>query len=325
MTRPKDRIIWIDWDRHLRTRTLVQRLAVELVEIRVDGNCIERYTTSIIRTVAAIRSIRPEVVIATNPSLVLGFLLLALRRLFGFVLVSDAHYLGVRAMGGYRVVQKLLDFYNSSVDLVIVTNHSHAEFLGAQGCRTYVCPDPLPRLAAAVSSNIAVPAKSAFLVCSFDDDEPYEAAFTAFSRLSKSGYALFASGNYLKAGIDPSDYPWVRFLGFVPEDEYYAYLRSCSVIIDLTTVEDCLVCGAYEALALEKPLVLSRTRALTEYFGEAAVLTDNTAESIVENVQLANSQQHALTKKVRDWIGANERLMSKLISGLKAELCSFTH
>lgn len=322
MTRKKPRIIWIDWDRHLRSRTLAQRLAVELLEIRVSGNRIRRYLSGIIQTEAAIRKTRPEIVIATNPSLVLGFVLLALRKWHGFVLVSDAHYFGVRAVHGHRVLQRLLDFHNSKADLVIVTNDSHAKYLARQSCRAYVCPDPLPDLTAQPSSAVSVPPKSVFLVCSFDEDEPYEAAFAAFSRLRESGYTLFVSGNYRKVQIDPAHFPWVHFLGFVSEEDYYSYLGSCSVIMDLTTLEDCLVCGAYEALAAGKPLVISKTLALRDYFGNAALLTDNTPEAIIENVERAHSQRHDLARRVTGWIATNERYLSERISGLEVQLCA---
>src|SRR5215470_16408722 len=96
MTSHTSPVIWIDWARNLRTRTLAQRLGVELVEIRLTGNRLMRYLRSTTRTVAAIRRARPQVVIATNPSLALGFLLLLLRSWYRFVLVSDAHYVGVR-------------------------------------------------------------------------------------------------------------------------------------------------------------------------------------------------------------------------------------
>jgi len=321
MTRTKTRIIWIDWDRHLRSRTLAQRLAVELFEFRVSGNRIRRYLSGIIQTEAAIRKTRPEIVIATNPSLVLGFLLLALRKWHRFVLVSDAHYFGVRAIHGHRVLQRLLDFHNARADLVIVTNDSHAKYLASQGCRAYVCPDPLPDLTAHTSLAVSVPPKSVFLVCSFDEDEPYEAAFAAFSRLRERGYALFVSGNYKKVQIDPAHFPWVHFLGFVSEVEYYSYLRACSVTMDLTTMEDCLVCGAYEALAAGKPLLISNTRALADYFGGVAFLTENTPEAIIENVERAHSQRHDLARKVTNWIATNERYMSERISGLKVQLC----
>jgi glycosyltransferase involved in cell wall biosynthesis len=315
--RTRTTIIWIDWGRNLRSRTLAQRLGIDLREIRVGGHRIWRYLSSIVQTEAAIRKARPEIVIATNPSLILGFLLLALRKWYGFVLVSDAHYLGVKAFHGHRVVQRLLDFHNSKADLVIVTTEGHARYLASRGCRAYVCPDPLPQVTAV---TLTVPPKSVFLVCSFFEDEPYETAFAAFSCLQERGYTLFVSGNYKRVQIDPSRFPWVRFLGFVPEEEYYSYLISCSVILDLTTLEDCLVCGAYEALAAQKPLVVSRTQALAHYFGDAAVLTDNTAEAIVENVERAFSERHALAGKSASWASANELYMSERVSTLGAHL-----
>lgn len=320
MTRTTGPVIWIDWARNLRTRTLAQRLGVELVEIRLTGNRLLRYLRSTVRTVAAIRRARPQVVIATNPSLVLGFLLLLLRRWYGFLLVSDAHYVGVRDLHGWPLFQKLLDLHNSHADLVIVTNGGHASYLLGQGCRAYICPDPLPDLSTRGSVPVSVPAKAVFLVCSFETDEPYEAVFAAFARLRDRGYELFVSGNYKRAQIDPARFPWVHFLGYVPEAEYYSYLRSCAVVIDLTTLEDCLVCGAYEAMAAGKPLVLSRTRALTEYFGTAVVLTENTPEAIVANVEQAHSQRLELPRRVADWIAANERYMSERIATLKQQL-----
>jgi glycosyltransferase involved in cell wall biosynthesis len=144
--------------------------------------------------------------------------------------------------------------------------------------------------------------------------------FTAFARLKEKGYQLFVSGNYRKASIEPAQYPWVRFLGFVSYDVYCDYLRSCALIVDLTVLEDCLVCGAYEALAAGKPLVLSRTRALRDYFGTAARLTDNTHAEIAESVERAYAEREQLRVLAAAWAKANELYMSERIQGLKSEL-----
>jgi glycosyltransferase involved in cell wall biosynthesis len=315
-------ILWIDWGRHLRTRTLSQQLGVELVEICFGGARIWRYARCLLATAAAIRSKRPQIVIATNPSIVLGYLLLFLRKWHGFKLVSDAHYVGVRAIPARRIMQRLLDFHNSRVDLVVVTNENHARLLQRLGARTYVCQDPLPDLPCA-SRLFSVPPKSVFLICSFDVDEPYEAAFTAFSSLAEQGYSLLVCGNYMKARIDVSRFPWVRFLGFVSTEDYYRYLRSCAVVMDLTTLEDCLVCGAYEAIAAGKALVVSKTSALNDYFGDVVVLTDNTAAAIRESVVVAHSRRDDLTRKAEKWAARNRVYMRERIAGLQAELSSF--
>jgi glycosyltransferase involved in cell wall biosynthesis len=319
MSGPK-RLLWIDWGRHLRSRTLSRRLGVALEEISCDGGRLWRYLRSVRRTVATIQDRRPEVVIATNPSIVLGFLLLLLRKSYGFKLVSDAHYAGVNAFNEAWLLQRLIDFHNARVDLAVVTNESHARFLSSLGTRAYVCQDPLPDIPKAIDSTPTQGDRSALLICSFDFDEPYLAVFEAFGRLQDDGFKLFVSGNYKKAQTDLSRFPWVHFLGFLPADEYYGYLRSVSMVIDLTTEEDCLVCGAYEALAARKPLIVSRTLALSSYFGDAAVLTENTSEAIRESVLSAFAQRGELAQKAEEWVARNKPYMDERVAGLRALL-----
>jgi glycosyltransferase involved in cell wall biosynthesis len=111
----------------------------------------------------------------------------------------------------------------------------------------------------------------------------------------------------------------------LPTDEYYDYLRSVSVVIDLTTKEDCLVCGAYEALAARKPIVVSKTKALGDYFGHSVVLTDNTSEAIRKSVLLAFADRDELAHRAEDWVARNERYMAERIAGLHALLTKPTH
>ena len=148
-------IMWVDWTRHLRTHTLTTRLGATLAEITFEYTGFRRYLHSVRQTIATLRKHRPHVVIATNPSFVLAFLLLALRKWFGYGLVSDAHYLGVRLMRPNGVLQKLLDFYNSKADLVIVTNQGHANYIAQRGGRSYVCPDSPSRTSRSGDNVIA--------------------------------------------------------------------------------------------------------------------------------------------------------------------------
>jgi glycosyltransferase involved in cell wall biosynthesis len=76
------------------------------------------------------------------------------------------------------------------------------------------------------------------------------------------------TGNYRKAGIvPPTDAPNVTFTGFLADPDYVALLGRADVVIVLTSDDDLLNCGAYEALALDKPLILSDTKAIREYSG----------------------------------------------------------
>jgi hypothetical protein len=58
-------------------------------------------------------------------------------------------------------------------------------------------------------------------------------------------------------------------------------------VIDLSTRERCLLCGAYEAVAAGKPMILSRTRTLMDYFTRGAVFTDNTVDGSPHSIRNA--------------------------------------
>jgi glycosyltransferase involved in cell wall biosynthesis len=309
------RSLWIEWGDHLRSKTLSLRLGVTLEEISAEGGTLWRYLRSVRKTIATVGNKRPDVVIATNPSIVLGLLLLLLREWYGFKLVSDAHHCGVKAFNDSRLLQRFLDFHNARADVVIVTNENHARVISSLGTQAYICQDPLPVIPNAPSFKEAT-GRSVLLICSFDVDEPYEAVFEAFSSLQQDGFTLYVSGNYKKARTDLSRFSWVRLLGFLPREEYYRYLLSATIVMDLTTRDDCLLCGAYEALAAEKPLILSRTTALEEYFGSGVVLTDNTSEAITESVRCAYARRDELAQRAKAWVAQNNPYMNERIAGL---------
>jgi glycosyltransferase involved in cell wall biosynthesis len=239
-------------------------------------------------------------VFAPNPSVVLAYLLLVLRGVFKYTFVIDAHYAGVVAPGGSALFQKALDYCNRWADLVIVTNEEHCKHVEAIGGRPLVCEDPLPDIGkyATVASEES---KDVFFICSFDIDEPYADVFRAASILQQEGYVFGVSGDFRKAAIRPSDFPHVNFIGYVPEPEFYGRLAESQVVVDLTEQENCLVCGAYEAMMLEKPLVTSRTMALQRYFISGTIFVDHRPLAIAEGVRLAYETRNELRLKIRDW------------------------
>ncbi len=81
--------------------------------------------------------------------------------------------------------------------------------------------------------------------------------------------------------------PNVHLTGFLRDPDYWQLLAQATVICDLTLKPDCLVCGAYEALAVGKPMVLSENPATRDIFGPAAVLTGSSPEEIATAVRRA--------------------------------------
>jgi glycosyltransferase involved in cell wall biosynthesis len=68
--------------------------------------------------------------------------------------------------------------------------------------------------------------------------------------------------------------------GFLSERTYVDLLFTADVIVDLTTFDHCLVCGAYEALAAGKAFVLSDKQANRELFGDVPIYVEPTTDAI---------------------------------------------
>jgi glycosyltransferase involved in cell wall biosynthesis len=67
----------------------------------------------------------------------------------------------------------------------------------------------------------------------------------------------------------------------------------------LTDYENCLVCGAYEAVAAEVPLILSDTKALRTYFSKGVVFTKNNVNDIAEKVNSAIERKEVMEKEIQ--------------------------
>jgi glycosyltransferase involved in cell wall biosynthesis len=202
--------------------------------------------------------------------------------------------------------------------MVIVTNTEHADHITKIGGNAFVCEDPLPCLPDGITMLAKSMRKSILFICSFDVDEPYKEAFVAAKYLLNDGFTFYVSGNYNKVKINPEDYAYINFLGHVPYSLFYSYLISSDIILDLTACENCLVCGAYEAMAAEKPLVTSDTKALRNYFTHGTKFTKHDPESITRSIRNAYENKDNLSDQIRQWkIVAHNNIMKKMAALMK--------
>src|SRR5690606_32751384 len=127
------------------------------------------------------------------------------------------------------------------------------------------------------------------VIASFRSDEPIAAILAAAATMPEIRFVFSGDARrFRKNGIELP--PNVSFPGYLVEKMYWQLLAQARVICDLNLKPDCLVCGAYEGLALAKPLVLSDNHPTREIFGRVAVLTSNEQESIANALRTALKQ-----------------------------------
>jgi hypothetical protein len=112
----------------------------------------------------------------------------------------------------------------------------------------------------------------------------------------------------------------VILTGYLSEEEFDRYLLSCDVVLDLTTRDNCMVCGAYEGVAAEKPLLLSDNEATAAYFTDGVELTNNSAVDICEKLVLMLSQLDAYQEAIVSMKAAASEKESFLLGALEKEL-----
>jgi len=283
----KHNAIWITWESQRRNRELsaaLDAVLFEFSEIDRMSNRVTKYARGAARTIAALRRTRPRLVFCQNPSLVLTLLLVFLRPFFGFRLCVDAHNAGLFPREGRSSVLMAVSRYvQRRANLTLVINEALADHVRANGGRAFALPDKIPTILPS-ERRVLRGAHNILFICTYSKDEPYKEVFAA-ARLIDAAICIYVTGNFTRSGIRQEDLPPnVILTGFLSEPEYAAMLRSVDATVDLTTREDCLVCGAYETLALAKPMILSDTRALRSYFSRGAVYVLGTAQSIADGI-----------------------------------------
>ena len=286
--------LWLTWEVQRRTTELAGRLGVVLVRLLYEGPRWRRYPVLAVATIAEIARRRPRWLIVQNPSLIMTGLVCLLKPLFGFRLIVDRHtnfMLAVPPCFRRRVFVAISDFTLRHSDLTIVTNDFLKDLVAEKGGRAIVLQDPIPEFEPS-DPGLPKTGRQGFFVCTYAPDEPYAEVILAASQLTGQG-RLVVSGRPPRSGFaEPvaqalagSDV--VEIAGFMSEERYVDVMQQSDFVMVLTRSEYCLVCGAYEAFSLDKPLILSDRVALRDYFGELPRYVDNTVEGLREALAAA--------------------------------------
>lgn len=280
--------IWITWERQRRSIELAKKLKCDLFVLEYTG--FMRYPRSIFKTLNILRSTKPDLVFVQNPSMVLAAVACAYKSALGLPLIVDRHttlrLLEKDDTTLKAIIFKLLHNFTVKVaDLTIVTNKYLADLVRTANGRPFVLPDKLPEL----TNTDTVKLKgqvNLLLISSFGKDEPIAEVIGAMKSLDYENVCLYVTGNYNKvdASIYKSAPHSVVLTGLLGEQEFVNMLFSVDAVMVLTTADHCMLCGCYEAVYAEKPLITSNKEVLKEYF-DGAVFVENDSTSIANGIR----------------------------------------
>jgi len=206
-------------------------------------------------------------------------------------------------------------------NLTIVTNEALKNMIDGLGGRGFVLQDSIPQPLAG-RTVLRGPLNIVF-VCTYSADEPVTEVLEA-ARLVGRDATVYVTGKRRKKS--PARVPYnVVLTDYLAEQDYWSLLNSCDAVMVLTTREHTLLCGAYEAIALSKPLILSDTKALRAYFSKGVVYTDNNRHGLVEAIRRAGRERENLAKDIAELSQELETAWAGRRAELKEILHKFTN
>jgi len=317
---PDQKILWVTWEVQRRNRSVSSRLGARLLEIPAEGQSrLGRYLRSGLRTVVTAVRERPDAIVASNPSVVLASLAVVLGKALRRPVLIDTHNVGLRPNGGEGSIG---DYIATAIargaDVTIVHNDDLIDAVKKRGGRPFVLPDPVPELPTPDEPSKLPPfdgKHNVFYICTYDTDEPYKEVVQA-GRLLSPDIHIYVSGRKKDKLLAESPPPNVVPTGFLSEADYVRALQKADIVMVLTTLQDCALCGAYEGVSAGRPMVLTGTQTLRRIFSKGTVYTENRAESIARSIEEAVEKKSELAKEVA-------RLRDDLVVGWGKRLDGF--
>lgn len=298
--------VWITWETQRRNGSMARAVGAEFFELTSKKSRLRRYLELSLKTLKILKRSKPAVVYYQNPSIVLGLLITVARPFFfrNAKIVGDYHNAGVSPPKNLQAVSRWIA---KQSDVVIVTNEALASTIRQWAAQPIVFPDPLPHFDESSTRTPSPAALDEFIflfICSWAEDEPIanvvNAAIAIKDRMPRAKVHITGRPKwekYLGQTPQPDN---VNLTGFLSEEDFHSALRSADVIIDLTTRDNCMVCGAYEGVAAEKPLILSNNPATCEYFSQGTVFTNNSTESISECLMSSKANYETMRREIKE-------------------------
>ena len=202
-------------------------------------------------------------------------------------------------------------------DVVIVSNIAlQREILHDYGLNSTVLEDTIPPdFDNTYQQNIAIKMKTqgendddddgeddklfrVAVISSFAYDEPLGEVLNSASALLNVKFYITGDTTKADKQLLKKKLSNVIFTGFLDRNDYVSLLQHVDVIIVLTKRDRTMLSGAYEALAVEKPLITSNWTTLKEYFNKGTIYVDNSAEEITKAVQIVQKKKEQLMKEI---------------------------
>jgi glycosyltransferase involved in cell wall biosynthesis len=325
------RVVFIVWAPYSpRSKNLSERLDAHLYLISYKFKrkiySIIKYPLLFVKTLYILKREKPEIILCQSPPIFCALAAMVYQYLTGkknSVVLIDAHTQSFDKPWSYFKALNRLALRRAS--MVIVTNvELQSKVLLNYGINSIVLEDRIPDFDMSPSAGYQNVKKmntkekdddynnlffKVAVISSFAADEPLENVLDSAEDLTDvkffiTGDKSKADKQFLKRKLNN-----VVFTGFLEHDAYISLLQNVDTIMVLTKRDRTMLAGAYETLALEKPLITSNWVPLKQYFNKGAIHVDNSSDEIKQAIKTVQRKKEELAKdmhqlkieKINEW------------------------
>ncbi len=314
------KIFFTAWNITKRSIVLAEHLKAKIITYQIPTNRFLKlfnYPFLVLLTFYKLIQQRPRIIFAQLPPFQISIPTYLYCKLFRKKLIFDTHSglffpKGLHQRFYLSVYCQMIKYIN----LNIVHNDSIFNRECLKNTNSIVLEDKIPFPSSVYIPN---PNLKIVVICGYGGDEPIKEALNAAQLLPDVNFYLTGKSNKLK---NISFSKNVQLTGYLKDKDYEDLLRTADIILVLTTRPETVLCGAYETVGLEKPLITSDTQTLRKYFNKGTIFTKNDANSIVEAINITrqnlNKLHNEMTKlrkeKVLTWEQQFESV-TKILNG----------
>jgi hypothetical protein len=314
--------IFVSWSPYSgRSEFLAKYLEVDLylihfLKFKRPLLAAPKYVLQAIETARVLLMRRPKVIFVEVPPVVAALVVFIYCCIFKASYVIDSHS-GTFVSWKWRWLLPLQRFLSRRSLVTIVTNSNLAKVVENWGSRVLVVPIVVPQLSIDVQPERSSE-QNIVVVNSFSDDEPLLEILNAAKMCRHVQFYVTGDLKRCPRWAFQDRPPNVRFTSFLPTVEYYGKIASATGVMALTKRQDTLLLGAYEALALERPMILSDSEVLRANFSTGCIFAMNDATSIVAAVNELIMSRDSLELKIRD-------LKKQVVNKMNSEIFSLVN
>ncbi|MCS7258140.1 MAG: hypothetical protein NZ601_02035 [candidate division WOR-3 bacterium] len=302
-----NRDVFIAWQASTRSRVFSQILKAQLLNPNLSSNKIFRifqYGFLMLITFFYLCAKNPRTIFVQLPPFYAIFPTLLYTKLFHRKLVCDCHSGIFLAQNFYQRIylnigKKLL----KKATVVLIHNEDLQTLIPELSSNIVILEDPLIYPPTPPCNNFRF---KIVIVSSGAKDEPISELINAARELKHIDFYLTGKNKKLRSKKLPENF---FITGFLSLQKYESLLKSADLIVALTNRNYTVLCGAYEAVSLTKPLITSNTKTLKKYFPLGTMFTENNSSSIIKAIndaqnklpQLQEEMCRLRTIKIKEW------------------------